>query len=115
MSIHNAVKLGQTEMESFKETWPGGFHDTIPKAVNTVSLSRKHLKIDKSKVFDTETIYARAMTLQATSCGIDAEKLWLMSWHLFQHQCLCRWTYVGGQNQVNTEKKSKGGCIKPLF
>ena len=52
-----------------------GFHDTIPKVVNTMSFPRKHIKLEKSKVFDTEIIYARAMTLQATSRGIDTENL----------------------------------------
>ena len=75
VNVHNAVKLGQTQIESFKKTWPEGFHDTIHKIVNTMSFSRKHLKLEKSKVFDTETIYARAMTLQATSRGIDPENL----------------------------------------
>ena len=74
VNVHNAVKLGQTQIKSFKKTWPGGFHDTIHKIVNTMSFSR-NLKLEKSKVFDTETIYARAMTLQATSRGIDPENL----------------------------------------
>ena len=75
VNVHNAVKLGQTQMDSFEKTWPGGFHDSIPKVVNTMTFPRKHIKLEKSKVFETEIIYARAMTLQATSCGIDTENL----------------------------------------
>ena len=60
----------------------GGFHDPIPKVVNTMSFPRKHIKLEKSKVFDTEIIYARAMTLQATSCGREGYSI---------HACmLCR-------------------------
>ena len=55
VNVNDAVQLGHTQMESFKKTWPEGFHDTIHKVVNTLSFSCKHLKLDKAKVFDIET------------------------------------------------------------
>ena len=55
VNVDDAVQLGHTQMESFKNTWPEGFHDTIHKVVNTLSFSHKHLKLEKAKVFDTET------------------------------------------------------------
>ena len=40
-----------------------------------MSLTRKHIKVGDSKVFDTETIYARAMGLQRTSRQVDTDQL----------------------------------------
>ena len=75
VNAHNAVQLGKTKMEAFENTWPESFHETIPRVVTTMSLSRKHLKVGQNKVFDTETFYARAMCLQTSSRGIDTTKL----------------------------------------
>ena len=55
VNVDDAVQLGHTQMESFKKAWPVCFHDTIHKVVNTLSFSRKHLTLQKAKVFDTET------------------------------------------------------------
>ena len=62
-------------MESFERSWPGGFHDSIPKIVTTMALSRKHIKVGDANVFDTETIYARAMGLQSSACDLDTTTL----------------------------------------
>ena len=67
VSSHNAVQLGKTKMERFENAWPESFHETIPRVVTTMSVSRKHLKVGQINVFDTETIYARAMGLQTSS------------------------------------------------
>ena len=75
VNVNDAVQLGHTQMESFKKTWPEVFHDTIHKVVNSLSFSRKHLKLEKAKVLGTQTIYARAMTLQNTSRDFDKENL----------------------------------------
>ena len=42
-------------METFEQSWPEGFHDTIPRKVVTMSVGRK-VKVGDAKVFDTETI-----------------------------------------------------------
>ena len=62
-------------MESFERSWPGGFHDSIPIIVTTMALSRKHIKVGDAKVFDRETIYARAMGL-LDGCAV----LWVVPW-----------------------------------
>ena len=58
-------------METFEQSWPEGFHDTIPRKVVTVSVGRKSMKVGDAKVFDTETMYARAMALQAGSRSLN--------------------------------------------
>ncbi len=40
-----------------------------------MTFARKHLKIDDAKVFDTETIYARAMGLQSSPRSLEADIL----------------------------------------
>ena len=68
-------ELLQLHMESFERSWPGGFHDSILKIVTTMALSRKHIKVGDGKVFDTETIYARAMGLQSSARVLDTTRL----------------------------------------
>ena len=43
--------------------------------LTTMALSRKHIKIGDAKVFETETIYARAMGLQSSARDLDATRL----------------------------------------
>ena len=75
VNVSNALQLGRAQMENFEDSWPNGFHDTIPKVVNTMGLSRKHIKVGDIKVFDTETIYARAMGLVRSSRVLDTNQL----------------------------------------
>ena len=75
VNVDNAVVLGKTQMEAFEKSWPRGFHDTIPKLVNTMALSCKHLKVGDVKVFDTEIIYARAMGVQSSMRSLDPNNL----------------------------------------
>ncbi|KAJ8050093.1 hypothetical protein HOLleu_03161 [Holothuria leucospilota] len=63
VNVNNAVTLGKNEMEAFEKSWRSCFHDTIPKSVRTMAVNGNHLKVGEAKVFDTETIYARAMGL----------------------------------------------------
>ena len=62
-------------MHSFENNWPEGFHAAIPKLVTTMSLSRKHITVGDTKVFDTEIIYARAMCLQSSSRELNTDNL----------------------------------------
>ena len=55
------------------------------KSVTTMALSRKHIKVGDAKVFDTETIYAKAMGLQSSARDLDITRL--MTYHL--SLCLC--------------------------
>ena len=53
-----AITVGKKQMETFEQSWPEGFHDTIPRKVVTMSVGRKSMKVGDAKVFDTETMYA---------------------------------------------------------
>lgn len=75
VNVNNAVAIGKTQMESFEASWPGGFHDTIPKLVKTMALSRKHVKMGDTEVFETEIIYARAMCVQSSPQSLDTNIL----------------------------------------
>ena len=75
LNVSNALQLEIAQMEHFEGSWPNGFHDTIPKVVNTIGLSRKHIKVGDIKVFDTETIYARAMGSVRSSRVLDNNQL----------------------------------------
>ena len=72
VKVDKAQLLGKIQMESFERSWPGGFHDLIQKIV---ALSRKHITVGDAKVFDTETIYAKAMGLQSSARDLDAKRL----------------------------------------
>ena len=62
-------------METFEKSWPGGFHDTITKKVIAMTVNRKHVKVGEVKVFDTQTIYARAIGLQSGQRSLDADRI----------------------------------------
>ena len=62
---------GKNKWETFEQSWPEGFHDTIPRKVVILSVGRKRMKVGDAKLFDTETMYARAMTLQAGSRSLN--------------------------------------------
>ena len=65
VKVNNAAILGENQIETSEKSWPGGFHDTITKKMITMADNRKHIKVGEVKVFDTATIYARAMGLQS--------------------------------------------------
>lgn len=75
VNVDRAVALGETQMTSFEASWPDGFHNTIPKTVNTMAVSRKHMKMGNEKVYDTEIIYARAMGVQCSGRSLDSNEL----------------------------------------
>ena len=81
VNVEKAVQLGKTQMETFKQSWPYEFHDAIPKSVTTMVYPRKHIKVGDTKVFDTETIYARAMSVQS-SAHDDIQSNMLISYEL---------------------------------
>ena len=63
-------------METFEQSWPKSFHDTIlPRKVVTMSVGRKSMKVGDAKVFETETMYARAMALQAGSRSLNTDDI----------------------------------------
>ncbi len=75
VNVDNAIHLGTTQMAKFEQSLPGGFYGTLSKCVNTMALTRKHIKVGETKVFDMETIYARAMCLQFSERNLNTENL----------------------------------------
>ena len=71
VNVNNAIMVGKKQMETFEQSWPEGFHDTIPRKVVTISVGQKSMKVRDAKVFDTETMYAKAMALQAGSRSLN--------------------------------------------
>ena len=71
VNVNNAIMVGKKQMETFEQSWPDGFHDTIPRKVVTMSVGRKSMRVGDAKVFDTKTMYARAMALQARSRSLN--------------------------------------------
>jgi hypothetical protein len=62
-------------MELYEKGWPESFHSTLAKRVFTMAINRKHVNMGKAKVFDTETIYARAIGLQSSGRSLDMDTL----------------------------------------
>ena len=58
------------QMVLFESSWPAGFHTKISKVV-----TKKHIKVGDTKVFDPEIIYARAMGLQSSTRPLDTGQL----------------------------------------
>ena len=51
VNIDEAVSIGEM-MEQYERTWPGGFYDTIPKKVHTMNVTKKHVQVGETKVYD---------------------------------------------------------------
>ena len=66
VNVHEAVAIGTEMMKHYESTWPGGFHDTLPKKVRTMAITKKHIQVGSAKVYDTNLIYSRIIGLQAS-------------------------------------------------
>ena len=51
-------------MTKYEEGWPQGFYKPLAKPVVTMSVSRKHIKVDNIPIYDTSLIYSRVLCLQ---------------------------------------------------
>ena len=51
VNVNNTIMVGKKQMETFEQSWPEGFHDTIPRKVVTMSVGRKSMKAGDAKVF----------------------------------------------------------------
>ena len=51
-------------MSDFLKSWPEGFNKTISKPIVTMSMGKKHIKVDKVAVYDPSVIYLRILGLQ---------------------------------------------------
>ena len=91
-------------METFEQSWPEGFHDTIPRKEVTMSVGRKSMKIGDAKVFDTERMYARAMALQAGSHSLNINDIISLELALTLPLCLNQMARCMTQNQRHASK-----------
>ena len=64
VNVENAAAIGMTQMVELEAQWPESFNETLHKKVVTMAITKKHIKVADKEVYDTEIIYARAMTLQ---------------------------------------------------
>lgn len=75
INVYDAVKIGRNQMNEFENGWPEYFYERIPQQVKTMSATKKSILVDTAKVCDTEIIYSRIIGLQASSRGINVEKV----------------------------------------
>ena len=54
-------------MEVAQKTWPVGFYGPISKKVITMNVTRKHVKMGATKIFNTTLLFSRVIGLQASS------------------------------------------------
>ena len=55
VNVHEA-EAGAIKTETtkhYESTWPGGFHDTLPKKMRTMAITNKHIQVGSVKVHDT--------------------------------------------------------------
>ena len=57
-------------IKHYESTWPSGFHDTLPKKVRTVAITKKHI-MALAKVYDTNLIYSGIIGLQASGRNMN--------------------------------------------
>ena len=49
VNVHEAVAIGTEMMKHYESTWPGGFHDTLPKKVCTLAITKNTYKWDQQR------------------------------------------------------------------
>ena len=52
VNVDDAIQLGKCKMTEFEQEWPSGFHAAISKTVKLFSVTRKHVTIGMSNVFN---------------------------------------------------------------
>ena len=72
--VDTAVILSDNQMETFKKNWPGGYYHNISKTVSSIAITRKHIRGAISDIFNTDTIYARAIGLHSGPHCIDTDR-----------------------------------------
>ena len=43
INVDSEIKVATVQMEALEAGWPDSFHNPIPKKVNSMTLSKKHL------------------------------------------------------------------------
>ena len=63
VNVHDAVDLGQAEMEECEASRPEGFHQPLKKRVHPMKECKKTTRTDTAEQFDSGLIFARALGL----------------------------------------------------
>ncbi len=45
VNVHDALAIGSQKMSEFEKSWHAGFHNTISKKVETISITKKHVNV----------------------------------------------------------------------
>ncbi len=75
VNVHNAIEIGTLQLQEFESSLPAGFNNAINKRVETMAVTKKHVKVGEKKLYDTTLIYSRVIGLQASSREIDINDL----------------------------------------
>ena len=66
VDVHEAVAIGTEMMKQYESTWPGGFHDTLPKKVRTMAITKKRIQVGSAMVYDINLVYSTIIVLKAS-------------------------------------------------
>ena len=66
MHVREAVAIGTEMTKHYESTLPGGCHDTLPKKVRAMVITKKHIQVGSVKVYETNLIYSRIIGLKAS-------------------------------------------------
>ena len=61
-NVREAVVTGTEMTKHYESTWPGEFHDTLPKKVRAKAMviTKKHIQVGSAKVYETNLIFFHA-------------------------------------------------------
>ena len=62
-------------MKQYESTWPGGFHDTLPKKVRTMAITKKRIQVGSAKVYDINLIYSPIIVLKASGWDMNLNEI----------------------------------------
>ena len=72
VTVYDLLFIGKKQMCDFEKSWStGGFYKTIHKLVITMAASKKYIPIGELKLFNTNLIFSRVISLQASSRRVD--------------------------------------------
>ena len=75
VNVHEAVAIGTEMVKQYESTWPGGCHDTLPKKVRTMAITKKHIQVVSAKVYDTNLIYPHIIGLKSSGRDMKLNKV----------------------------------------
>ena len=75
VNVAESYALGAQEMVKFQSRCPQGFHEPIKKLVIGMDVSKKHIRIEDSRIIDPEVVYGRAMAIQSASRPFNPKML----------------------------------------